>query len=66
MLRDRIGPSRWYPATTTHEKTWDPPLPLLFQRAIFDEHRPISDGSLREILQRALAGSASVPTTASR
>jgi len=40
----------------THEKTWNPPLPLLFQRALSGEHRPISDGALREILQRALAG----------
>ncbi len=31
-------------------------MPLLFQRAIPGEHRPISDGALREILQRALAG----------
>jgi hypothetical protein len=44
------------PSYDTHEKTWNPPLPLLFQRAIFGEHRPISDGALREILQRALAG----------
>ena len=34
----------------------EPALPLLFQRAVSGEHRPISDGALREILQRALAG----------
>lgn len=31
-------------------------MSLLFQRAISGERRPISDGALREIFQRALAG----------
>jgi hypothetical protein len=44
------------PGYDIHEKTWNPPLPLLFQRAISGERRPISDGSLREIFQQALAG----------
>jgi integrase len=55
-IRDRASVIPLVPSYDTHEKTWNPPLPLLFQRAIFGEHRPISDGSLREILQRALAG----------
>jgi hypothetical protein len=55
-IRDRAGAIPLVPSYDTHEKTWNPPMPLLFQRAIFGERRPISDGSLREILQRALAG----------
>ena len=55
-IRGRTGAIPLVPSYDTHEKTWNPPLPLLFQRAIFGEHRPISDGALREILQRALAG----------
>jgi hypothetical protein len=56
-IRDRAGAIPLVPSYDTHEKTWNPPMPLLFQRAISGERRPISDGSLREILQRALAGS---------
>jgi hypothetical protein len=41
-------------------------MPLLFQCAISGEHRPISDGALREILQRALADADIRATTASR
>src|SRR5439155_333198 len=55
-IRGRTGAIPLVPSYDTHEKTWNPPLPLLFQRAIFGERRPISDGALREILQRALAG----------
>ena len=55
-IRGRTGAIPLVPSYDIHEKTWNPPLPLLFQRAIFGEHRPISDGALREILQRALAG----------
>ena len=55
-IRDRTGTIPLVPSYDTHEKTWNPPMPLLFQRAVFGEHRPISDGALREILQRALAG----------
>ena len=45
------------PSYDIHEKTWNPPMPLLFQRALSGEHRPISEGALREIFQQALAGS---------
>ena len=60
-IRGRTGAIPLVPSYDTHEKTWNPPLPLLFQRAISGEHRPISDGALREILQRALAGAAPRP-----
>jgi integrase len=55
-IRDRAGAIPLVPSYDTHEKTWNPPMPLLFQRAISGERRPISDGALREIFQRALAG----------
>jgi hypothetical protein len=56
-IRGKTGAIALVPSYDTHEKTWNPPMPLLFQRAISGERRPISDGALREILQRALAGS---------
>jgi hypothetical protein len=55
-IRGQDGAIPLVPSYDTHEKTWNPPMPLLFQRAIFGERRPISDGALREIFQRALAG----------
>jgi hypothetical protein len=55
-IRDHTGAIPLVPSYDIHEKTWNPPMPLLFQRAISGEHRPISDGALREIFQRALAG----------
>jgi len=54
-IRGKTGAIALVPSYDTHEKTWNPPMPLLFQRAISGERRPISDGALREILQRALA-----------
>ncbi len=53
-IRDSAGAVPLVPGYDTHEKIWNPPMPLLFQRAIAGERRPISDGSLREIFQRAL------------
>jgi hypothetical protein len=55
-IRGRTSAIPLVPSYDTHEKTWNPPMPLLFQRAISAEHRPISDSALREILQQALAG----------
>jgi hypothetical protein len=55
-IRDRADAIPLVPSYDTHEKTWNPPMPLLFQRAISGERRPISDGALREIFQQALAG----------
>jgi hypothetical protein len=56
-IRGRGGAIPLVPSYDIHEKTWNPPMPLLFQRALSGEHRPISEGALREIFQRALAGS---------
>ena len=39
-----------------HEKVWNPPMPLLFQRTIGLESRPIPIDGLRTLLQDALRG----------
>jgi integrase len=43
-------------AYDTHERTWNPPMPLLFQRPAGLENRPIAIGSIRDLLTNALAG----------
>jgi hypothetical protein len=40
-----------------HELTWNPPMPLLFQRVIGLENRPIPAGGIRDLLCGALAAS---------
>jgi len=40
-----------------HERTWNPPMPLLFQRVIGLENRPIPIVGIRSLLHGALAGS---------
>jgi integrase len=55
-VRDSTGAVPLVVSYDVHEKIWNPPMPLLFQRTVAGERRPISDGSLREILQDALAG----------
>jgi integrase len=39
-----------------HERVWNPPMPLLFQRQIGIEHRPIPIHGIRRLLNAALAG----------
>lgn len=38
-----------------HERVWNPPMPLLFQRRIGVENRPIPIGTMRNLLNDALA-----------
>ncbi|MGH3407059.1 MAG: tyrosine-type recombinase/integrase [Streptosporangiaceae bacterium] len=38
-----------------HERVWNPPMPLLFQRQIGIEHRPIPIHGIRALLNTALA-----------
>ncbi|MEU1436465.1 site-specific integrase [Streptomyces sp. NPDC005786] len=38
-----------------HERVWNPPMPLLFQRDIGTEHRALSPTALRKLLINALA-----------
>jgi integrase len=46
-----------------HEKIWNPPMPLLFQRAIALETRPIPISGIRDLLSDALARTALTDTT---
>jgi len=39
-----------------HERVWNPPIPLLFQRRYGGEHRPIAGPAVRELITGALAG----------
>jgi integrase len=38
-----------------HDRIWNPPMPLLFQRRIGLENRPITGGGIRDLLREALA-----------
>jgi hypothetical protein len=40
----------------SHERVWNPPMPLLFQRRFSIEHRAIPAATIREWLDRALTG----------
>jgi len=40
-----------------HEKTWNPPMPLLLQRRLGTENRPIGTDAVRDLLDSALAHS---------
>src|SRR6266702_6354853 len=44
-------------AYDTHEKVWNPPMPLLFQWHWRLEDRPLSPGAIRRLLNDTLAGS---------
>jgi integrase len=45
------------PAYDTHEKVWNPPMPLLFQWHWRLEDRPLSAAAVRRLLNDTLAGS---------
>ena len=42
-------------AYDTHDRTWNPAMPLLFQRRIGLENRPITGASIRDLIREALA-----------
>ncbi|MGH3161475.1 MAG: tyrosine-type recombinase/integrase [Streptosporangiaceae bacterium] len=44
-------------AYDTRERTWNPPMPLLFQRVIGLENRPIPGDAIRDLLRGALVES---------
>jgi hypothetical protein len=48
-----------------HERLWNPPMPLLFQRQIGVEHRPIPAHGIRGSLNTALAGTGLTDTSGS-
>ena len=49
-------PCPWSRAYDRHECAWLPPAPVLFQRRSGSENRRISDGTARNMLDAALAG----------
>jgi len=55
-VREPSGAVPLVPAYDWHECVWMPPAPLLFQRRFRTENRAISHGTLRKMLQAALAG----------
>lgn len=46
-----------------HEKIWNPPMPLLFQRKAVLEDRPVGRGNIRRYLRNALANTGLTDTT---
>jgi hypothetical protein len=49
-----------------NEKTWNPPMPLLFQRRLRSEDRPITAQAIRELLNIALDQSGLTNATGQR
>jgi integrase len=56
-VRGASGTVPLTPAYDPHERTWKPPMPLLFQRVVGLENRPISADGIRHLLTGALAAS---------
>jgi len=54
-VRDRDGAIPLVAAYDGAERTWSPPMPLLFQRRYGFEHRPITAQVIRDMLTAALA-----------
>lgn len=44
------------PSYDHHEKTWRPPMPLLFQRELFNDARPFNKSLVKRLLADALQG----------
>jgi integrase len=58
IIRCLRGPSGSIPLMTSydcHERVWNPPMPLLFQRDIGTEHRAFTPTALRKLLINTLA-----------
>jgi hypothetical protein len=55
-VRDEKGAVPLVVAYDYHERVFNPPMPLLFQRRFGGEHRPISGPAIRELITTALAG----------
>jgi hypothetical protein len=51
-IRDRNGALGCVASYDSHERVWNPPMPLLFQRRVGIEHRAIPAATLREVDQR--------------
>jgi hypothetical protein len=55
-IRDTTGAVPLVVAYDPHEKIWNPPMPLLLQRRLRMENRPLTVASVRELLNIALEG----------
>lgn len=55
-VRDDTGAVPLVVAYDYHERVWNPPMPLLFQRHLSGEHRPIAGPAIRSLISAALAG----------
>jgi Phage integrase family len=55
-VRDENGAVPLVVGYDYHERVWNPPMPLLFQRRFGGEHRPIAGPAVRELITAALAG----------
>ena len=64
-IRGRDGALGRVASYDSHERVWNPPMPLLFQRRFGIEHRAIPADTIREWISRALEG-ANVTDTAGR
>jgi integrase len=53
-IRDGNGAVPLVVSYDDNEKVWNPPMPLLFQRRLRSEHRPITAQAIRELLNIAL------------
>jgi hypothetical protein len=54
-IRDQDGTVPLVTAYDYHERMWNPPMPLLFQRRYGGEHRAIGGPAVRELISDALA-----------
>ena len=55
-IRDEHGAVPLAVAYDYHERIWNPPIPLLFQRRFGGETRPIGGPAIRELVNGALSG----------
>ncbi len=55
-IRDHSGMVPLVVAYDYHERVWNPPMPLLFQRRFGGEQRAITGPAIRELITAALAG----------
>jgi hypothetical protein len=62
-IRDDTGVVPLVAAYDYHERVWNRPMPLLFQRHYGGENRPIGAPAIRELLTKALAGTELTNTT---
>jgi integrase len=54
-IRDSSGAVPLVVSYDIHERIWNPPMPLLLQRRVGVENRPIPAGGIRDLLNDALA-----------